>query len=376
MGVSPSRESVLRPGISRWSDSHLSAMMGPHAGDILPLEMKGRRILVTGGAGFLGSHFVRDALASGAERVVNFDLLTYAGDRRRLAGLEDDPRYVFVRGDVASASDVGAAMREHAPDVVVHYGADTHVTRSESDPERFFSTNVEGTRTMLDASITAGVTKFVHISTDEVYGPTLEGAFHENDKPVGIGGATSPYAQSKTLGDDLVLSYAGRLAAVVARPTNAFGPWQFPEKAFPRWIVRALSGDSLPVWGDGLYIRQWLFAEDFARAIEILAERGTPGEAYNVGPTHDPEITNIDLVRWLLRYLDLDDDRIKMTAYDRPDHDRRYAVDSSKIAALGWASGDVWKQFGKTVDWYRANGEWWKSHVAEAESIYSDSKSA
>lgn len=324
----------------------------------------------------MGSHFVRHALASGAERVVNFDLLTYAGDRRRLADLEEDSRYVFVHGNVASAEDVRTALREHKPEIVVHYGAETHVTRSESDPETFHRTNVEGTRTILAESIAFGIERFIHVSTDEVYGPLLEGAFHESDKPPGVGVATSPYAQSKALGDDLALAHADRLAVVVARPTNAFGPWQFPEKAFPRWIVRGLSGDPLLVWGDGLYIRQWLFAEDFARAIGILVERGTPGEAYNVGPAHDPEITNIDLVRWLLGYLDLDDDRITMTAYDRPDHDRRYAVDSAKISALGWDPGDVWEQFGKTVDWYRANRDWWTSHVTEAESIYTDSKSA
>ncbi len=340
------------------------------------LVMNGSRILVTGGAGFLGSHFVRHALASGAKTVVNFDLLTYAGDRLRLADLEDDPRYSFVRGDVASAEDVEAAMREYKPDVVVHYGAETHVTRSESNPERFHRTNVEGTRTMLAESIASGVEKFVHISTDEVYGSLLEGAFREVDKPPGVGAASSPYAQSKALGDDLALAHSDRLAVVVARPTNAFGPWQFPEKAFPRWIARALTDDPLLVWGDGLYIRQWLFAEDFARAIGLLAEQGTPGEAYNVGPMHDPEITNIELVRWLLRYLDLGDDRITMTAYDRPDHDRRYAVDSSKITALGWSPGDVWEQLGKTVDWYGNNRDWWASHVAEAESIYTDSKSA
>lgn len=334
--------------------------------------MRDQRIIVTGGAGFLGSHFIRQALSQGASLVVNLDALTYAGDTRRLDDIAGDPRYRFEHADVADERRVKAIIDDIGPDLIVHYAAESHVTRSESDPEGFYRTNVGGTRAMLEAALSSGVARFVHISTDEVYGSTLEGAFTESQKPPGKGNSTSPYAQSKAEADDLALSYSDRLEVVVARPTNAFGPWQFPEKAFPRWTTRALRGESLPVWGDGLYVRQWLFAEDFASAIGTLATSGQSGRAYNVGPRHEPEITNIDLVYWLVEYLDVPADRIEMTAYDRHDHDRRYAVDAASIYELGWTPGDVYAQFAATVDWYRSNDGWWMSHVDEAESIYRD----
>lgn len=331
------------------------------------------KIVVTGGAGFLGSHFIRRALSQDGNRVLNVDALTYAGDVKRLEDLAGDPGYEFIHADICDIGRMGEILDHFRPSAIVHYAAETHVTRSESNPERFNRTNVEGTLNLLESALSADVQRFVHISTDEVYGSILDGSFKEGDKPLGTGDATSPYARSKALADDLVLSYADRLDVVVARPTNAFGPWQFPEKAFPRWVTRALRGESIPIWGDGRYIRQWLFAEDFAAAIGILLEDGTSGQAYNVGPEHQPEITNIDLAKWLVDYLDLDEDRIQMTAYDRPDHDRRYAVYPGKIKELGWEPGDVWQQFAETVDWYRDNQQWWTSHVAEAESIYTDS---
>jgi len=337
--------------------------------------MRDKRVLVTGGAGFLGSHFVRHALESGASEVSNVDLLTYAGDRSRLSEIEAESRYAFVQADVASPKTMRDVFEEHRPQAVVHFAAESHVTRSETAPDLFHRTNVEGTRVLLEAAAAAAeLERFLHISTDEVYGPAIEGAFGEEDKMPGDSQATSPYAKSKALADDLALSYASQLPVVVARPTNAFGPWQYPEKVFPRWITRALTGQPIPVWGDGLYVRQWLYAEDFARAIGLLLARGEPGEAYNVGPTHDPEITNIALARWLVTYLDLPEEQMQMTEYDRPDHDRRYAVDSSKARALGWSPGDVWSQFSTTVEWYRAHQDWWKSHIAEAESIYTDSR--
>lgn len=334
--------------------------------------LEGKRVLVTGGAGFLGSHFVRRALAAGVDRLANVDLLTYAGDPARLAGTAADPRYRFVRGDVASAETMAQTFASFRPEVVVHYAAESHVTRSESDPDRFFRTNLEGTRVLLDAAEAFGVDVFVHISTDEVYGPIIEGHFTEDDKPEGIGAATSPYARSKALADDLARSYAGRVPVLLARPTNAFGPWQFPEKVLPRWITRALRGEPLLLWGDGLYVRQWLAAQDFAAAIQVLAERGVFGQAYNVAPSHDPEITNLDLGRWLLTYLGLPAGALQFTAYDRPDHDRRYAVDAGRIRALGWEPGSVWDQLAATVDWYRARPDWWEHHIAVAESIYAD----
>ena len=338
--------------------------------------MEHRRVVVTGGAGFLGSHFVRLALAQGADLVVNVDALSYAGDPRRLDDVAPDPRYRFVQADVASAAGMAAVLDEYRPDTVAHFAAETHVTRSEASPELFFRTNLEGTRVLLDAAASRGVSCFVHVSTDEVYGPILEGAFREEDKPAGEGEATSPYARSKALADDLARSWADRLPVVVVRPTNAFGPQQFPEKAFPRWIVRALRGEPLPVWGDGLYVRQWLYAGDFAQAVALAATAGKPGAAYNVGPRHDPEITNLALAQWLVDTLGLPRDRIVMTAYDRPAHDRRYCVDASAMAGLGWKPGDVWEQLAATLRWYAGNAAWWERHLAVAESIYADAAPA
>lgn len=336
--------------------------------------MEGRRVLVTGGLGFLGSHFVRRALERGAARVVNLDLVTYAGDPMRLSDVEGDSRYEFRRTDVTS-DEAAAIIASERPDLVVHYAAESHVTRSEKAPDLFFRTNVDGTRNLLEAAIGAGVDRFVHISTDEVYGPILSGAFREEGKGPGEGAASSAYARSKALSDDLARSFGDRIPVIVARPTNAFGPYQFPEKAFARWVTRALRGEMLPVWGDGLYVRQWLNASNFASAIQLLAESGTPGEVYNVGPRHEPEITNLALTEWLVSYLGVPKGRIEMTAYDRPGHDRRYAVDSSKIEALGWRAGDVWRQFADTVEWYRSNRQWWERHIREAESIYTEAKS-
>ncbi|HEX2180145.1 MAG TPA: NAD-dependent epimerase/dehydratase family protein [Actinomycetota bacterium] len=333
-------------------------------------------LCVTGGAGFLGSHFVRHQLSQGTHSVTNIDCLTYAGDLRRLADVSDRDDYDFAELDIADEASIRKLIAERRPEAIVHYAAESHVTRSESDPDRFYRTNVEGTRVLLDAAVLAGVRRFVHVSTDEVYGSILKGAFTESDKPPGTGNAASPYSKSKALADDLARSYADRLEVVVVRPTNAFGPWQYPEKVFPRWVTRGLRSEPMLVWGDGLYIRQWLYAEDFARAVALVLQKGENGEAYNIGPVHDPEITNLALAHWLAEFLGIGQDGIQMTGYDRPDHDRRYAVDSSKIRALGWRSGDVWQQFEASVNWYRDHRDWWEAHVAEAESIYADSAPA
>lgn len=329
------------------------------------------RVVVTGGTGFLGSHFVRRWVASGGE-VLNVDLLTYAGSPERLGDVEDDPRYRFVRADVADPEAVRAAVGDFRPEAVVHFAAESHVTRSETDPEVFWRTNVEGTRVLLEAAARAGVSRFIHVSTDEVYGPILEGAFREEDKPPGEGRATSPYARSKAAGDDLARGFTGDLEVAVVRPTNAFGPWQYPEKAFARWVTRALTGRPVLVWGDGLYVRQWLYAEDLSEAIALVLQAPSPEPVYNIGPRHAPEITNLDLARWLLDHLGLPGDRLELTAYDRPDHDRRYAVDPGRIEALGWSPGDPWDRFAHTVEWYRRREDWWRPLLAEAEGIYAD----
>lgn len=337
-------------------------------------RMSGRRILITGGAGFLGSHFVRRWLHQGYGEVLNLDLLTYAGSPGRLDDLGGDPRYRFVRADVADPDAVLRAMAEFQPELVAHFAAESHVTRSERDPDRFRSTNVDGTRVMLESAAKHDVQRFVHVSTDEVYGPILSGSFREEDKFPGDGQATSPYAKSKALADDLAREFDSDMDVVVVRPTNCFGPWQYPEKAFARWIVRALTGQPLLVWGDGLYVRQWLYAEDLADAIDRICGAATLEPVYNVGPRHEPEITNVALARWLLEHLGLPEDRLVFTEYDRPDHDRRYSVDPTRIEQLGWKPGDAWNEFARTVEWYRNNTDWWTGLMDEAESIYADGR--
>jgi dTDP-glucose 4,6-dehydratase len=337
-------------------------------------SLQGRSVLITGGAGFLGSHFVRLAVRSGARSVINLDALTYAGDPSRLSDIEDVPDYHFVHCNIVDRDATVAVFAEHRPESVVHFAAESHVTRSESGPESFFETNVEGTRNVLHAARKTGVDRVIHISTDEVYGSLDEGTFNERDKQIGLNRAAPGYATSKSEADDLAMESSETLNISVARPTNAFGPGQFPEKAFPRWLTRALRGESIPIWGDGLYVRQWLYAEDLARAVGILLGKGKSGEAYNIGPNHDPEITNIDLANWIVKHYQLDDSVIEMTEYDRPNHDRRYSVDASKIRSLGWEPSDVWQRFAETADWYRANESWWRRHIDEAESIYHDVK--
>jgi dTDP-glucose 4,6-dehydratase len=298
--------------------------------------------------------------------------LTYAGSPARLEDVPGDPRYRFIRADVADPHAVSAAIAEFRPELVAHFAAESHVTRSERDPDRFRTTNVDGTRVMLEAAAKHEVQRFVHISTDEVYGPILSGSFREEDKLPGDEQATSPYAKSKALADDLAREFASDMEVVVVRPTNCFGPWQYPEKAFARWIARALTDQPVLVWGDGLYVRQWLAARDLSDAIGRILDAASPEPVYNVGPRHEPEITNLALARWLVDHLGLPQDRLVLTEYDRPDHDRRYSVDPSRIESLGWKPADTWEQFGETVEWYQKNESWWKPLVAEAESIYAD----
>jgi dTDP-glucose 4,6-dehydratase len=329
-------------------------------------------MMVTGGAGFLGSQFVRSRLQEHPGEILNLDALTYAGSRQRLREVEPDRRYRFVRADVTDLAAVRVAMTDYRPELVVHFAAESHVTRSEQDPDQFRRTNIDGTRVMLEMASEQGVRRFIHISTDEVYGPILDGAFREEDKEPGDHQATSSYAKSKAVADDIARGFDAEMEVVVIRPTNCFGSWQYPEKAFARWIARALTDQPILVWGDGLYVRQWLYADDLAEAISRILETEKPEPVYNVGPRHEPEITNVSLARWLLDHLELREDRLVFTDYDRPDHDRRYSVDPSRIESIGWKQGDTWDQFAQTVDWYRSNADWWKPLMAEAESIYAD----
>lgn len=326
------------------------------------------RLVVTGGLGFIGSAFLRRCIERG-QPATNLDARTYAADPRRLP--PDDDLVVTKTVDVA-----GDALAEHVAgaDVLVHFAAETHVTRSEADPPAFYRANVEGTKRVLEAAAGAGVGLVIHVSTDEVYGPARARPFAEDDKAPGEGRATSAYARSKALADDLALSFDGSPDVVVVRPTNCFGPWQHPEKAVPRWITRALSGERLPVWGDGGYVRDWMFVDDVCAAIETLIDVRPGRGAYNVGPEGNP-LPNRDVATAIARFAGRSDDAVYLTAYDRPSHDRRYSVDSSKIRALGWApAAPPSARLRETVEWYAAHREWWEPLVPAAEALYDDAQ--
>jgi dTDP-glucose 4,6-dehydratase len=326
-------------------------------------------VLVTGGLGFIGSAYVRALAADGIE-VLNVDLDTYAGDERRLAGVVPG-RVETVRMDVAGP-ELAALVRHERPRLIVHFAAETHVTRSEGAAGAFFHANVEGTRGVLDAAVAADVPRVVHMSTDEVYGPCPGEPFGEHQKLAGEGLATSAYARSKALADDLAHTYADRLDIVIARPTNCIGPWQHPEKAVPRWATRALRGERLPVWGDGLQVRDWMFVTDAVAGLRVLAERGERGSAYNVGPAAEA-VPNVEIARMVARAAGSGDDAVYLSEYDRPQHDRRYAVSTDRIAALGWSTTHTLEQaVAETVAWYREHGDWWRTLVPEAEGLYAD----
>ena len=315
------------------------------------------KILVTGGAGFIGSSFIRYALETrkGIE-IVNFDLLTYAGNLGNLAELANDSRYQFVRGDIAENSHVEKAFRKHRPDVVVNFAAETHVDRSIENSAPFVRANVEGTRCLLDQARAHKVSRFIQISTDEVYGSLgSTGSFRE-DSPLD---PSSPYSASKAAADLMALSYfrTYRLPCVVTRCSNNYGPYQFPEKLIPVLITNAMEDRPLPIYGDGLNVREWIFADEHSRAVLTALDRGVPGEVYNIGSGY--EKTNIDVVREVLRLLGKPESLIHYVK-DRPGHDRRYAIDCSKIRnEWNWQPRiDFSTGLASTIDWYRKHQDW------------------
>ena len=327
------------------------------------------RILVTGGLGFIGSEFIRQSSSDGVE-VLNVDAFTYAADRHRLLDLgRGGPE--TVRGDV-SQPQVSQVVIAERPSVIVHFAAETHVTRSEVAAPRFWATNVDGTRYLLEAAEKADVGLVVHVSTDEVYGSCAGAPFKESEKAPGEGRATSVYARSKALADDLARGFADRVPVIVVRPTNCFGPWQHPEKAVPRWITRALQGHHLPVWGNGAQVRDWMHVSDAVSAIRLVIDEGVPGETYNIGPAGD-QITNLTMAGKIAAAAGRDPDDVYLSAYDRPGHDRRYAVDTTRLRALGWSPRHyIDSAIADTVEWYRLNETWWKRRIDEAEALYRD----
>ncbi len=332
-------------------------------------------ILVTGGAGFIGSNYVRMLLDNGDDRVINFDLLTYAGNLENLAGYEDNPRYRFVRGDIRDRAAVHEVLADEKIDSVVHFAAESHVDRSLEGPEVFVLTNVLGTEILLEECRAAGIERFVMVSTDEVYGSLgAEGMFVETT-PLA---PNSPYAASKAAADLMCRSFfkTFNFPVLTTRCSNNYGPYQFPEKLLPLMIANALEGKALPVYGDGKNVRDWLYVEDHCTAIDLVLRKGRPGGIYNIGGCN--EMQNIDLVEMLVDKLGKSRDLITFVK-DRPGHDLRYAIDASLIQdELGWTpSLDFSAGLTKTVDWYLENRTWWEkirsgTYTEYYEKMYGD----
>ena len=314
-----------------------------------------RTYLVTGGAGFIGSNFIRHLMkVEPAASVINLDLLTYAGVKATVDELDRSDGHTFVRGDIRDADLVDSLLGN--VDVVVNFAAESHVDRSIEGPSVFLETNVVGTGVLLDAAMRHGVDRFIQVSTDEVYGSIEEGFATEEWKLHG----SSPYSASKAGADLLVGSYAVTFdyPAIITRCTNNYGPYQFPEKMIPLFVTNLLAAEKVPVYGDGLNERDWLFVEDHCSAIYTLVDEGTAGEIYNIGA--NAQVANIDLTRRLIDALDRDESFIEFVK-DRPGHDRRYAVDSSKIRALGWSPAHTLdERLADTIDWYRNRRDWWE----------------
>ena len=312
-------------------------------------------ILVTGGAGFIGSNFIRYMLKKYPDyRITNLDKLTYCGNVENLADIKDNPRYKSIKGDIADADMVNKAIE--GCDAVVNFAAESHVDRSIKDPNRFVKTNVHGTLTLLKCATELKVSRFIQIGTDEVYGSIERGSFteHSNLNP------RSPYSASKAGADLLALSFYSTyvLPVAVTRSSNNFGPYQYPEKIIPLFITNALDNKKLPVYGDGLNVRDWLFVMDNCEAIDIVLHKGVIGEVYNVSGS--AEIPNIELTHKILDYLNKPHTLIEFVE-DRPGHDRRYSLESTKIRALGWRpKHDFEDALKETIDWYKANRIWWE----------------
>jgi dTDP-glucose 4,6-dehydratase len=326
-------------------------------------------VLVTGGAGFIGSNFVRHALRTHADwRVTTLDKLTYAGRRDNLHDVIDDPRHSFVHGDICDAA-VSGPLVERA-NLVVHFAAETHVDRSILAAGDFIRTDVEGTFVLLEAARrAAALRRFVQISTDEVYGSVPTGSSRETDelKP------RNPYAASKAAADRLAYSYWATYAVpvVITRASNNYGPYQFPEKIIPLFVTNALEGLPVPLYGDGRNVRDWLHVDDHCRAIDLLIDRAADGDVYNIGGGND--VMNVDLTHRILATLDKPSSLITPVA-DRLGHDRRYSLDTTKLRALGWAPQVPFEEgIAATVDWYRRNEWWWrpiKEHDPAFRSYY------
>jgi dTDP-glucose 4,6-dehydratase len=312
------------------------------------------KLLVCGGAGFIGSNFARQRVVEHGDAVTVLDKLTYAGREENLADVRDRPGFAFVHAGIEDPDAVAGAIA--GVDAVVNFAAETHVDRSITEPDAFIRTHALGTFVLLEAARARGV-RYVHVSTDEVYGSIETGSFTEESPLL----PSSPYSASKAGADLLVASYHHTyvMETLICRGSNNYGPYQYPEKLIPLMILNALHGDPLPVYGDGRQVRNWIYVEDFARGIGHVLEHGAPGEIYNVGGPD--EAVNVDVVRRIIALTGASEDLIEYVT-DRPGHDRRYSLGSDKVRALGWEAQVRFDEgLERTVAWYRDNRDWWET---------------
>lgn len=319
-----------------------------------------KKVLVTGGAGFIGGNFVKYMVKKYPNyKVYNLDLLTYAGDLMKHQEIECEKNYHFIKADITDSERMLNLFNKEKFDYVVHFAAESHVDRSISNPEIFVNTNILGTQVLLDVALKNGITKFIHISTDEVYGDTeldSSGLFTEDSKL----NPSSPYSASKASSDLLVSAYYKTfgLPVNIIRSSNNYGPYQFPEKLIPLTISCLLNNQKVPVYGSGGNIRDWLYVYDFCSAIDLVLHKGVSGEIYNVGGNN--ERTNLEVVKTIINHLGKTDDFIEFVQ-DRPAHDKRYAIDSSKIQKLGWVPTTTFETgIAQTIQWYLDNKHWWQ----------------
>lgn len=316
------------------------------------------RVLITGGAGFIGSNFIRYALKVRSDwRIINFDLLTYAGNLANLEGIVEDERYHFFKGDISNLDDIKKVF-ENGFDYVINFAAESHVDRSLYDPGLFIKTNILGTQRLLDQARISDVKRFVQISTDEVYGSLGKDGLFREDWPLK---PNSPYSASKASADLMCRAYFETfgLPVIITRSSNNYGPYQFPEKLIPFFIMKALNDEPVPLYGDGLNVRDWLYVEDNCAGIMVALEKGKAGECYNIGGGN--EMTNLAITKMILNELGKSEDLIKFVK-DRPGHDRRYALNIDKARnELDWRPAmDFRLGLKKTIEWYLANEKWWR----------------
>lgn len=322
-----------------------------------------KNILVTGGAGFIGSNFVHFILNKYPNyKIINLDTLTYAGNLENLSAIEKNPNYLFVKGDICNKEFIAKIFREQKIDTVVHFAAESHVDRSISGPAIFVHTNVVGTQVLLDVSKEIGIERFLHVSTDEVYGSLGATGYFTEETPLH---PNSPYSASKASSDMLVLAYQHTFGfpGVVTRCSNNYGPYQFPEKLIPLLIANALNDKAIPVYGDGTNVRDWLYVEDHCSALDVVLHKGTIGDVYNIGGHN--EWKNIDIVKLVLKEIGKPESLITYVK-DRPGHDKRYAIDAAKIKNdLGWIPSYQFESgIKKTIAWYVENKQWWERIIS------------